>query len=374
MWDTAYSRASRLLVAGWAIFAAINLGAMFALPGAETIPFHFVWISFALVYGLRRPWGTRQTYLTLALIVGLSSWALLESLRKGFIGIEELSEVPLMTGLFLVMVWHVHRRQASLGQIERLVALESRRAEALQLFVRLGSHELRTPITVARGYTELIRAAHPDPETDEDAGIVLDELSKLERITTRLLTLLLVDSALPNAVVNLDETIEHIMRRWAPTAPRRWEVDSRAGLATINVDRFETALDSLLENAVKFTSDSDVIRVEARREATDIVIEVRDTGRGIPADELPFIFDHFATGASAGARAGTGLGLPIVRAAMAARGGTVEVRSQLGEGTTFLLRIPEQVPDLPGVALQFNPLPSFVPQRRRAGDRSLNPA
>jgi signal transduction histidine kinase len=175
MWATASSRASRLLVTGWGVFAAVNIALMFALPGAETIPFHFVWISFALVHGLR-PWRLPYMLLTLFVITATTFLALIQHVYAGYIGIEETSEVPLMAGLFLVMVWHVHRRQQALRQVENLAAVERRRAEAQQLFIRLGSHELRTPITVARGYTELIRAAHGDPETIVDAEIVLDEL------------------------------------------------------------------------------------------------------------------------------------------------------------------------------------------------------
>jgi signal transduction histidine kinase len=308
----------------------------------------------------------------LSVVTTLTGLALLRSWQRGFIGLEELSEIPLMAGLFLVMVWHVNRRQASLRQVERMVAIETERAEALQLFVRQGSHELRTPITVARGFTELIRSAHADPQTAEDAGVILDELAKLERITARLLTLLVVDSALPMSVVDLDERMERIVRRWAPTAVRRWEVDTAVGSLAVNVDRFETALDSLLENAVKFTADGDLIGVYAARHAGEIVIEVRDSGRGIPPAEIPHVFEHFTTASNAADRAGTGLGLSIVRAAVAARGGTVHVASEVSGGTSFYLRIPEKPPRQP-VALDRGALPNeTVVARRSAADRPLS--
>ena len=105
----------------------------------------------------------------------------------------------------------------------RLAAVERRRAEAQILFVRLGSHELRTPITVARGYTELVRAAHSDPETLEDTEIVLDELAKLERITARLLTLLLIEGAPATSIVDLDQELQP----YSPTLG----ADGRSGVA-----------------------------------------------------------------------------------------------------------------------------------------------
>jgi signal transduction histidine kinase len=198
----------------------------------------------------------------------------------------------------------------------------------------------------------------------------LDEIDNLERITARLLTLLLIDTAAPPTVVDLDETLERVVRRWAPNAIRQWEVDSDVGPTTIQVDRLETALDSLLENAVKFTEHSDVIAVRAWKAAGEIFIEVRDSGRGIPAEELPFIFDHFTSGRSAAAKTGSGLGLPIVRATIAARGGTVTASSTSGEGATFLLRIPEQVPDLRALAAHvkaspWGPVPDEDEQRLR---------
>lgn len=363
MWGTPSSRASRLLVAGWAVFAAINIAAMFAMPGDETIPFHLVWISLALVYGLR-PWRVAYVLATLAVIAGTTLWALIDNVRAGDIGVEETTEVPLMSAMLLVMVWHVIRRQAALRQVELLAERERRRAEAQQLFVQVSSHELRTPITIARGYTELIRAAHSDPETDEDTGIVLDELAKLERITGRLLTLMLADAADPPPVGDLDEALERVMHRWVPAAPRRWLVESHVGRVVFDPDHLETVLDSLLENAVKFTEKHDVISLRAWKESSEVLVEVRDTGRGIPTDELHLIFEYFATGRTAGGRAGTGLGLPIVRAMVGARGGTVEVSSEPGQGATFLLRIPEQPPLVPLMAYPVQDVAVALPARR----------
>jgi signal transduction histidine kinase len=354
-------------------FAAINIVLMFNEPGRETIPFHFVWISFALVYGLR-PWPIPHMIIALLVITVTTFWALLHHALAGYIGWEETTEVPLMCALFLVMVWHVRRRQASLAQVERLAAVERRRAEAQILFVQLGSHELRTPITVARGYTELVRAAHSDPETLEDTEIVLDELAKLERITARLLTLLLIEGASATSTVDLDQELTRTLRRWEPTADREWRVESHVGSAALRMDRLETALDCLLENAVKFTEPGDAIRVHAWKALGEILIEVSDTGAGIPADDLPKVFDHFTTGQSAGDRAGTGLGLPIVRATLAARGGTIEVKSELGSGTVFLMRMPERPPPAPAEIDVFDHVADELQLRRRATDRPLSPA
>jgi signal transduction histidine kinase len=355
------------------VFASVNIVLMFSLPGRETIPFHFVWISFALVHGLQ-PWRTPYLVIALLVITITTFWALLHHALAGYIGWEETTEVPLMGGLFLVMVWHVRRRQVALDLVEELAAVERRRAEAQLLFIRLGSHELRTPITIARGYTELIRAAHADPETVEDTDIVLDELAKLERITARLLTLLLVEGASATTPVNLDDELERIIRRWEPTADRQWSVESVAGTVAIRTDRLETAIDSLIDNAIKFTQPGDAIRLRAWKASGEIFIEVSDTGSGICAEDLPLVFDHFRTGREAGDRAGTGLGLPIVRAALAGRGGTIDVTSEPGSGTVFLMRMPERPPSSPPSLESLGHPSQELDLRRRSGDRPLSPA
>jgi signal transduction histidine kinase len=151
------------------------------------------------------------------------------------------------------MVWHVRGRQRALVELERVAALERQRAETQGLFVRLGSHELRTSITVARGYAELIRSAHDDQQTEDDASIVLDELGKLDRLTARLTTLMRLDSPTGMSPFDLDVFLERLVRRWTPVAERQWSADSEVGTIDANEERLQAAMDSLIENAIAFT-------------------------------------------------------------------------------------------------------------------------
>jgi two-component system OmpR family sensor kinase len=348
MWATPSSpdgapSASRVLIPAWAVFATINLGLMFVVPGGETIPFHLVWFSLALVYGLA-PWRLRTMVISLVVVAVSTATALIHHAQAGYIRVEEVAEVPLMTAIFLAMVWHVRRRQVALQEVERLAAVDRARAESEQMFVRLMSHEMRTPITVARGYTELVRTAHPDPQTDEDTAIVLDELAKLDRSTQRLVTLITSDLPAAAELVDVDQLLERAARRWVPTAPRRWHVEPGAGTAMLDSERLETALDCLLENALKFTADGDAIDVRGRRDGTSVFIEIADSGAGIPPDDLSRVFDTFHRGANGGARDGTGLGLSIVRRIVEAWGGTATVTSTPEDGTTFTLRLPTAWP------------------------------
>src|SRR5882757_3409981 len=173
MWVTASPRAKRTVLFCWVLFALVNLWAMWQFPQGETIPFHFVWISIAVVFGVNS-WPLAGMLTALGAVTVSTGVLMLDQAAAGRIRFEETTEVPLMAAVFLVMVWHVRGRQRAVDALERVAALERQRAETQNLFVRLGSHELRTSITVARGYLELIHSTHEDSQSEEDIAIVLD--------------------------------------------------------------------------------------------------------------------------------------------------------------------------------------------------------
>src|SRR5439155_951690 len=115
------------------------------------------------------------------------------TVTRGHERLDELTEVPLMAGMFVAMVWHARRRQAALQEVSRLAENEHRMLERERDFLRDASHELRTPVTVARGHADLIREAASDDQIARDAEIVLDELARLSRISERLLLLARAD-------------------------------------------------------------------------------------------------------------------------------------------------------------------------------------
>src|SRR5437588_9204780 len=180
----------RPVEAAWAAFAIANLLAMGAWPGWETIPFPFIWISLTIVYGFR-VWRSAATLLTLLAVVA-STGALI--LHDAFVGAQlwgELFEVPLMSAMFLAMVWHARRRQDALAVVERQAAQRASLLERQEQFLHDASHELRTPVTIARGHLEVLRRSNGRnaPET----AVALDELSRMERILDRLLLLARAD-------------------------------------------------------------------------------------------------------------------------------------------------------------------------------------
>jgi two-component system, OmpR family, sensor kinase len=327
---------NRWVLTGWCLFAGLNVALMYLLPGQETVPFHFVWISLALIYGFTS-WRTPWMLLALFLVVLTTGVMLVHYAQTGVIRWEEITEEPLMAAIFGVMVWHVRRRQLLLREVQRISELDRRRLEMQQMFVRLASHELRTPITVARGYTELVRAADRSVENLEDTEVILEELDKLSRITHRLVTLMQVDEPHPVSRCLVDAELMRIVRRWQPTADREWVVHSDVGHGQLNPERFEAALDCLLENAVKFTQPGDRIEVTGEHSAHEWSVRVQDAGSGIS----PEMAEHLLTGPPRhGTSTGTGLGLAIVRAVVESLGGRITVSGEPDRGTTVTLRIP----------------------------------
>jgi signal transduction histidine kinase len=256
----------------------------------------------------------------------------------------ELFEVPLMSAMFFAMVWHARRRLSAMEELQRVSEANLSLLERERHFIQDASHELRTPITVALGHAELIQRSAGDELLAQDAAVVADELLRLRRLSERLLVLAAVEHPgfLHRSRVELEPLVVDTVRRWSPT-PRRWiwgEMDE----ATVDadVDRLQLALDALIENAVKHTRPQDSIELALRRQANEAVVAVTDSGSGIPQEVLGRIFDRFARADPARSRGhgGVGLGLSVVRAIAEAHGGSVHVRSEVGRGSRFELRLP----------------------------------
>ncbi len=325
---------------GWALFACANYLAMIVWPGWETIPFHFVWISLTLLYGFR-VWRPLPTALVLSSVVLATGATIMADAFKGIQLWGELFEVPLMSAMFLAMVWHARRRQAATREARALAESRASLLARQERFLHDVSHELRTPVTIARGHLDLLRTHEGDlPELE----VALDELERIERILSRLL--LLAKAGQPNFLVASDievETfLEDVFMRWAEVAPRAWLLGPLArGQLWADEEALRAALDALLENAVKYTDPHEAIEVRATGLGDDFVIEIADGGSGIPPDALDRIFDRFARADDARTRTsgGVGLGLSIVHAIATAHGGSCTVAA-LAPGTVFTLRLP----------------------------------
>ena len=223
-------------------------------PGWETIPFHFIWISLTLVFGFR-VWRRSLTAFVLGVVIVGTGVAILVDAFEGKQLWGELFEVPLMAAMFLAMVWHARRRVAAIEGSRRLAEQRSSLLEREERLLHDVSHELRTPVTIARGHLELRRREHgAEPEIE----VALDELGRMEHIVDRLL--LLAQAERPDFIraadIELVPFLEDVFMRWTETARRAWRLGSLpSGTLHADPERVRTALDALLENAVKYTEE-----------------------------------------------------------------------------------------------------------------------
>jgi signal transduction histidine kinase len=337
---TGFERLS-LLEVSWGLFALANLAAMELWPSWETIPFHFIWVSLTLLYGFRI-WRLSVTTAVLAFVVASTGLLIMGDAFHGEQLWGELFEVPLMSAMFLAMVWHARRRQDALAKVERQAAERAELLERQEQFLHDVSHELRTPVTIARGHLEVLHRNGHGPLHEVD--VALDELGRIERILQQLLLLAKTDR--PDFVVLADfdpePFLEDVFMRWSEVAPRGWRLGPLpVGSLHADPDALRSALDALLENAVHYTEGSDAIELRAHATGSSIVIEVEDEGCGVQPEKLGHIFDRFARADPARSRehGGVGLGLSIVDAIAKAHGGSCAVRSAKS-GSTFSLRLP----------------------------------
>ena len=204
------------------------------------------------------------------------------------------------------------------------------------------SHELRTPLTSLITNLELLAEQPDDPKAPALAAAALTEAGELRALVNDLVELAR-DGEAPSHLedVRLDLVAEQVAVRAAARAPElRVEADCRPTLVFGDPDALERAIGNLVDNALKWSPPGGTVRVSA----SGGTVEVSDEGPGVPAEDLPYIFDRFYRSAGARALPGSGLGLAIVRRIADAHNGTVEA-VPLRQGITFRLSIPETAAD-----------------------------
>jgi signal transduction histidine kinase len=325
----------------WFAFAVANLLAMVRWERWETVPFHFIWVSLTLVYGFR-VWPPGATALTLGFVIVSTGALITTDVSRGTQEWSELTEVPLMSAMFLAMVWHARRRQEALGIAEKHGEQLESTLEREEQFLHDASHELRTPVTIARGHLEVL--ARTNGHGSQGIEVALDELDRMERILEQLLLLARADQPdfLELEEIELDHFLEDVFMRWSEIAPRNWLLGGLApGTLRADPEQLRIALDALLENAVKYTGPGDKIELSSRSTGTKVVIEVDDEGIGVPDEALDRIFERFARADPARTRTagGVGLGLAIVDTIVKAHGGRSLV-SRKPHGSVFGVQLP----------------------------------
>lgn len=236
---------------------------------------------------------------------------------------------------------------------EMLASLEQAYATQ-QRFIADASHELRAPLTLIQANLELARRpAIPPADQAAALGEAYAETNRLARLVADLLALARADAGMPirQERVELDRLVMEVLGETKGLAQEhRLAVD---GLEPCTVsgdpDRLRQLLVILLDNALKYTPPGGRVALGLRREGDSAVITVSDTGVGISPEHLPHVFQRFYRVDPGRSRdpAGTGLGLPIARWIVEQHGGSIELTSRLGEGTTAVVRLPFQLVNPP---------------------------
>lgn len=207
------------------------------------------------------------------------------------------------------------------------------------------AHELHTPLAILRSQVEAIQDGVIEP-TPPAVASPHEETLRLTRLVGDLETLASADAAgftLSPRPVSLRTLVEESIREFAGPYEAegvRLETELEDVVVDVDSNRFRQVIGNLLSNALKFTPTGGLVWVRLRFEGDFAILEVTDTGPGIPPDELPEVFDRFFRGRSIRA-GGSGIGLTVVEELVEVHGGTVEVSSELGIGTTFTVRLPE---------------------------------
>lgn len=325
----------------WGVWAIGNLVWMVETQNWISVPFHFIWVSFTLLFGFRA-WRDGLTWTLAALVVLSTGLVLTDAWSDGTMSTDEMFEVPLMFGMFLAMMLHTSRRKAAIVALEKVSEENAQMLERQRRFVQNASHALRSPLTVALAHAEMLQMTAGEAAGREDLSVLIDEINRLRRLADRLLVLATAEAPLPLHLVptELGALVDEALRRWG-AVPRRWRVGRYDEVAVLgDKERLELALDTLIENAVKATAEGGLIEVSLHREGNSAVIEVSDDGPGIPPEMLESIFERFIRLRQDDSRAaGFGLGLSIVKAIMQMQGGTVTARNRPGGGTVLGLRL-----------------------------------
>lgn len=219
--------------------------------------------------------------------------------------------------------------------------------ETQKRFVADASHELRTPLTTIRGNADLMRMAPPEDQAACLAAI-RREAERMSRMVTDLLLLAesdLAEQPIQKRKVSLDELLDEIYRSAVVLAGDQVTVTLRQNDPVVidaDPDRIKQVLLNLTDNALKFTPPSGTVTLSLEARGDSAAIEVADTGVGIPPEEQEAIFRRFYRVDKARTTAGSGLGLAISAWIVQSHGGSIEVRSRPGQGSTFTVLLPLQ--------------------------------
>ncbi len=260
-------------------------------------------------------------------------------------GVSRYAELPLQGRVLAVRVVALGKPRLRLALVVQDLTEKSRFEAARRAFVADLAHELRTPLAVLGGLAEELASAPVDTgwkdmltRQVQRLGRFARELEELARIETGTLELSLEEvEVLPFA-----REVAAELGRLAAERGVELQVEGEAVRVVTDRLRLAQVLENLVDNAIRYNRPQGFVGIEVRAGSGGVVMSVRDTGLGIPEEELPLVFQRFYRGRHTGEVSGSGLGLALVKHLLARLGGTISLRSRLGEGTEAEVYLPAE--------------------------------
>ncbi|WP_421379331.1 ATP-binding protein [Bacillus salacetis] len=271
---------------------------------------------------------------------------------------EQTGEVSLQGRSYVVIVSPLYNEEYVRGAVAVVRDMtEERRLDKLRKdFIANVSHELRTPIAMLQGYSEAIidDIAASEEEKKEIAKIIYDESLRMGRLVNDLLDLARMEAGhitLNKEMTDVSRFLERVTNKFQGIAKEKNISLNYLGNKSeksnqqlfIDPDRLEQVLTNLIDNALRHTPETGSVSVNYKPSKSGILVEVSDSGSGIPEEDLPFVFERFykADKARTRGKSGTGLGLAIAKNIIEAHNGQISVHSKLDQGTTFSFFLPQ---------------------------------
>lgn len=269
---------------------------------------------------------------------------------------EQIGEISFQGRHWVILVSPLYSNRFIRGAVAVLRDMtEERQLDKMRKdFIANVSHELRTPISMLQGYSEAIvdDIAESQEEKKEMAKVIYDESLRMGRLVNELLDLARMEAGhlqLTMEEINISSFINRIIHKFQGLAKDNEiqlfaEIENGITSISFDPDRIEQVLTNLIDNAIRHTPKGGSVKLSVSSEDTGIMIRVKDSGSGIPEDDLPFVFERFykADKARTRGRAGTGLGLAIAKNIIDSHRGHISVQSKLGQGTTFSFLLPRK--------------------------------
>lgn len=375
-----------LLLAGWGLFnLAVTLSLVAGhIPGRRTrwamtaldlaIATELVWMTgglqsnlgptfYAVIVAASLRYGVRGSVLC-AVLAAASNVAVGAALDGGLhAGLVDVYVSRLALYVLIALTSALVARElvaaraqqlAHTYELEHAALMELREVDRLKSdFIMLASHELRTPLAKIKGWLALMQEGGdrlPADAQREGLDVLRAETEHLARLTDNLLCIAQLEAGeirLRTGPASLPQVIEQVQARFVESADRRRlraDIEPEATTVLADRERLTLALACLVDNALKFSPESEPVSILAHRERDQVVVEIRDHGRRIPEAERERVFRSFYQVESplTRQRGGCGVGLYLARQLIERMGGTIAIDGRRSRGNTFVVRLPAE--------------------------------